>query len=690
MARKSVAKKTPSKRPAGNTKPDLGILVAGDSSVDSFIYLEGFPDKPADLREAWVDAVRFWRVNLDGGAGNLRQYLKATGINAEDPCPLSGDIAESIYFLTRKNTKKGQAWSVEQAITAGEREHPSGKLNKCHFNEIPKSKPAIFLDFNQGWLAKNRDAVHGFLRNRNYMVRTHDPLKDVWKSVRKQGTKQGIWFSPVQDMADGSLWFPGNWESLRERLIDYLQTDDTIWNKGEWLHYVVIQIAYDGALIVGPDIHKQGELLIYKGDQPGSFSREGYGTVVAGGIVFVYSLTQALLLSEELNKKHLLECSKAGLARLRAVVRKGYVGPVEGEINWKQPTTTNLPVALLGNVNTKDIITHSGPPVANWKTASEIVCGSEDELRERTVFKLGKLITLSPEYAHTLLRLSSMVETHVNNSKDILSFSIFGEPGSGKSFVAKQLAKAIDPNDTKFKYLTYNLSQFKDSSSLVDALKHIQTVSLQGKIPFVLWDEFDTSYNGKMGGWLSSFLMPMQDAKFFDGTANRALGKCIFIFIGGIFKNDAEFNKWASNEGKNLKCPDFHSRLSSSLTVPTADFEMSMDGSINKNDPAQLVRAVLIRAFLKKELKIKAISQDVLDFLLYVPLQHGVRSLEKIISASELNKTKHFQAFHLPSLDVLQLHVDETKMKSQNITSYLNDIKLNYYEKPRLELRWSK
>ncbi|MEC4685417.1 MAG: AAA family ATPase [Nitrospirota bacterium] len=692
MARKSVAKKTSSTNSnrKTNSKPNPGILVAGDNSIDSFIYLEGFPDKPADLREAWVDAVRFWSVKLDGGAGSLRQYLKATGINAEDPCPLSGDIAESIYFLTRKNNKKGQDWSVEQAITAGEHEYPSGELNKCDFKKISKSIPAVILDFNQGWLAKNRETVPEFLQKRKYIVRTHDPLKEEWKSVRKTGTGRGIWFSPVQDMANGSLWFPGNWESLRERLTDYLQTDDTIWKKGKWLHYVVIQIAYDGALIVGPGIPGQGKLLIYKGDQPDSFSREGYGTVVAGGIVFVYSLTQALLSSTSLNTKHVLECSTTGLARLRAVVKKGYDGPMEGQVNWEQTTTTNLPVASLENVDTKNIITYSKPPAANWKTACEIICCSDDELRERTVFRLGNLLTSSPEYADTLLRLASRVETHVNNGKGVLSFSIFGGPGSGKTFVAEQIAEAIDdPSKNRFEYLTFNLSQFNDSLRLVDAFKQIQTASLQGKTPLVLWDEFDTSYNGSEAGWISSFLMPMQDAEFFDGMTNRALGKCIFVFIGGTFKDDAEFNAWASTgKGKTMKGPDFHSRLNNSLTVPSVDLALNIDKSTQGDDPAKLVRAVLIRAFLKKQQKVKVISQDVLAFLLHVPLQHGVRSLEKIISTSALGKTRHFQAFHLPPLDVLQLHVDESKINSKKINSYLRDMKLTYYQEPSLELKW--
>lgn len=685
MAIQKGSKKTNTNK--SKDKPDL--LVTGDTSMDRFIYLEDVPDNPANLRDAWVDAKRFWRVDLDGGGGNLIQYLKAAGIKAVDPCPKPEEMAESIYILTRGREKKEQNWCVGQAITAGEHEYPSGELEKCAYKTTSDNMPVVIVDYNQGWLLKNKDAVKNFLGKRHYIVRTHDPLSEDWKSVRKQSKKKGIWFSPLQDIANSSLEFPGNWESMRERLLNYLQTDNTIWQRGGWQQYVVIQISYDGALVVGPGIPEEGKLFIYKGDQPGSFLREGYGTVVAGGIVFVYSLTQALLSSASLKKKDVLECSKKGLARIREVVKKGYVGPKDEKDNWTTKTT-NLPVTVLEKADVTNIIAYNKPPTADLKTASEIVCCSSNELRAKTVFSLGKLLTSSPDYADMLLRLTSRVEAHVNNGKDVLSFSIFGGPGSGKSFIAEQIAKSVDdPVKSKFEFLSYNISQFDDNSRLVNAFKEIQTASAKGKIPFVLWDEFDTTYKSEKAGWISSFLMPMQDGEFFDGMSSRGLGKCIFVFIGGTFKDDPDFNEWASSEeGRNSKGPDFHSRLSSSLTVPSVEVDPDLKSTDN---PALLVRAVLVRTFLEKHKKLNSISRDVLAFLLCAPLEHGVRSLEKIISASELSKTAFFDSIHLPSLDVLQLHIDGSNLSDNgSISRLLRYFKITYRQDAPLKLEWNK
>ena len=301
---------------------------------------------------------------------------------------------------------------------------------------------------------------------------------------------------------------------------------------------------------------------------------------------------------------------------------------------------------------------------------------------------------MSPDYARTLLRLASQLETHVKTGGGILSVSIFGGPGSGKSFVAKQLTHMVDPVGKTFQELQFNISQLGDPVRLLGALQQTQTISLQGKIPFVLWDEFDTSLQGETAGWLPYFLMPMQDAKFLDGTAERDLGKCIFIFIGGTFNNEKDFKKWAldTDEGRKAKGPDFHSRLGSYLTVPSIDLRLPPEEAFTKSDVATLNRAIIIRNCLKKQERVKTIAQDVLAYLLLIPLVHGARSLQRIITASDLKRTSTFQAFHIAPLAVLELHVKEPITNAgEPVQEFLRKIKCEgLAEEPPLPLRWKK
>jgi hypothetical protein len=666
------------------------LIVTGDQALDRFLYVEGIKDEPPNLRDAWIGANRFWTELLKGRAGSVIECLVALGYDAIDPFDQPDEIAESVYILTRQGTPDERKWRIGQAIVVGESDVPCCQIEPLSKDQYPSSIPAIFVDFNQGCLKENAERILGFMEGRRYIIRTPDPRKHAWAALRKRGLQPGIWFSPLQDMFDGALSFAGNWEHIQERLLRYLRADPTLWSDGAWLHHLVIQIHSDGALVLGPGQDDQdGTLFIFAGDQPGSFSRKGYGAVIGGGTVFLASLAKALY-----DPDCLLDSTQQGLSLLRRITEQGYIGPDSGVGAWKLQGKTNLPIDFSDKSGKEKIIKYTRKaPEADWDAIRRVVCGDDNDMKSVTVLNMGNLTTSSPDYAQTLLRFESRLKNHVSSGKGILSFTIFGGPGSGKSFVAEELAKAVNPKGDLFQIQIYNISQFGDPSRLLDAFDNIQTIGLQGKIPFVLWDEFDSSYQGAQGGWLPYFLMPMQDAKFFDGSHERALGKCIFVFIGGTFNGENDFREWALNsrEGKYLKGIDFHSRLDSCLNVPSVDIGKNDVSGWRTASPTKMVRALMIRTFLKKQKKVKAIDRDLLTYLIHVPLQHGVRSLQRIILASELDRTPVFERYHLPPIDVLQLHVKGLDIDTVDPVSEFVD-KLEGYdvsaEPEPIELKW--
>ena len=669
------------------------LIVTGDYSLDKFIYLDGIGDQTLDLSDTWLEASQVWTESLGGGAASVIETLTAFGYDPFDPYDMPEAVSKSLYILTRQGPDSDRKWRISRAIASSRKNLPCcSSVSKLGEN-CPSGVPAIFIDSNQSDLGKNTERIQALFASRPYMVRTPDPRKTEWFRLRQNGLHTGIWFSSLHEMSGGALSFAGNWENVYDRLMKYLKTDSTLWVDGKWKHWLVIRIHSDGVLAVGPTSEgDESLLLVFAGDQPGSFSRARHGSVIGGCAVFTAALAPALY---DMGLLH--ECLGNGLSMLRSITEEGYVGPPQGCSDWKLDGSSNLPISTFDRPGaSRNILEYNRrSPQATWEAVCTIACGTSDEIRAVTVLNMGNLATCCPDHAQTLLRFESRLKNHVNDGKGILSFTIFGGPGSGKSFLAEELAKAVDPDGNVFQSRIFNISQFGEPSRLLDALQSIQAIGLQGKIPFVMWDEFDTTYQGAQAGWLPYFLMPMQDAKFFDGSYDIALGKCIFVFIGGTFSGEAEFREWAMNskEGKHLKGIDFHSRLDSSITVPSVDIEISDGDAWLNNSPAKLVRALMLRNFLKKQDKLEAINPDLLAYLIHVPLQHGVRSLQRIITASELNSAPVFETYHLPPTDVLQIHVRGLNPNSADpVTDFVEN--LNGYNVPRnaapLELRWEK
>jgi len=314
--------------------PTCDLLVTGDYGLEYYVYIEELPDKPANLREAWVDAREFRTIPMPGGAGQLARCLGCSYVPHEQAAAPK-DAPESLYLLTNQARKGqiGKRWKVALAIVAGQRDRPCPPV--C-LEDFPAGRAVAVMDFCQGWLTANHQLLPQLLADRSYLIRTHDPVypcppggavpEDIWRQVRRASPGRGIWFSPYQDMADGALRVAGNWDTVRSNIVGHLKGDDSLWDEAAqtWLEHIVIQIDYDGALVISPGL-KDGEetIIAFPGDQPGSFSKQGEGTVIGGGIVLAASLAE-LLAQDQFTPDDLVTKTGEGLTRARELVRQGY------------------------------------------------------------------------------------------------------------------------------------------------------------------------------------------------------------------------------------------------------------------------------------------------------------------------------------------------------------------------------
>lgn len=297
------------------------------------------------------------------------------------------------------------------------------------------------------------------------------------------------------------------------------------------------------------------------------------------------------------------------------------------------------------------------------------------------IAQFGKLITADRNEIESYHSIKNLMQEYLKKPTIIpLSIAVFGYPGSGKSFGVKQIAKTISENiETK----EYNLSQFQSPKDLLDAFHIVQSISLSGKIPLVIFDEFDCNLDKERYGWLKYFLSPMNDGEFKLGESTHPIGKSIFLFTGGTSNTFQEFNPV-----QDVKGPDFKSRLRGYVNIEGVNrynFNSSIlqskrcfKGFPSKNyDNFYMIRrAMVLRGNLEeiapnifkedsKGNKIANIDECVLNALLKVPIyEHGIRSMRAIIEMSQLSNKKKFQRSALPSSQQLEMHVDPIEFKA--------------------------
>lgn len=311
-------------------------------------------------------------------------------------------------------------------------------------------------------------------------------------------------------------------------------------------------------------------------------------------------------------------------------------------------------------------------------------------------FEMNALKTVDRHEIESLRNIKSLIEQYAaSRQTKPLSIGVFGQPGSGKSFGVKQIAKAVLGKDVPI--LEFNLSQLSpnEESVLIGAFHQIRDRVLEGHVPVVFWDEFDS------GGlqWLSKLLAPMQDGAFLEGQSVHPIGQCIFIFAGGTSYDFRSFGppEYSAKQLEELcgehglnhmdisrrydaehqhfkmqKGPDFKGRLTTYLNVagpnPRKNFDwLKNEHIIDESDTGcALRRGTMLRglAGLRGGTTFD-IDSALLSALLEIDFyRHGARSMEKILEQIKTrSRGGRMRLSHLPPDEILALHVDATAFR---------------------------
>lgn len=297
--------------------------------------------------------------------------------------------------------------------------------------------------------------------------------------------------------------------------------------------------------------------------------------------------------------------------------------------------------------------------------------GEEKVLNYIPTTRFGNLMVVDRTEIESYRSIKNLISEYINaiNVPRPLSIAVFGTPGSGKSFGVTEIASSIAPE--QIRKLNFNLSQLHSPVDLIKAFHKISDYSLLGKIPFIVFDEFDSQFEGNRLGWLKYFLAPMQDGVYREEETIHPIGKAIFVFAGGTNNSFKEFCgeyledenevKQFLKEFKASKGPDFVSRLRGYVNIlgPNKNSD---------NDQLYIIRrAMLLRSLIDRKLpqmindKGEAqVDNGVIRAMLKVPrFKHETRSMEAIIEMSMINRAKKWEQSLLPPKEQLSLHVEE-------------------------------
>ncbi|AOY77663.1 RyR domain-containing protein [Clostridium formicaceticum] len=455
-------------------------------------------------------------------------------------------------------------------------------------------------------------------------------------------------------------------------------------------HHLIVPFGLEGAIYYRNDGIAESRLYFLPDEVEGGFVKENQGKMYGLTSCFVAGLAQSIA-SENADKASLSISINDGIRQGIVAAHKYFIegfGENLEESPFPHPSIfiedenhfiykehvqdVRIPCSSSTNCSSCWYILKDKSSANLAEIAYDIVKNGEGRVAKFIpIAQFGNLKTVDRVEIESYRSIKNLMWEYVSSKNTVrpLSIAIFGTPGSGKSFGVTEIAASIAPK--LIKKLDFNLSQFRSPSDLINAFHRVRDYSLQGRIPLVFFDEFDSSFEGKLG-WLKYFLAPMQDGVFREGEATHPIGKAILVFAGGTASTFKEF--WGKNltdeneqkqfllEFKNAKGPDFVSRLRGYVNI------LGVNQTTDSRDQLFIIRrAMLLRSFLQRKVphlindKGEAqIDNGVLRALLKVPrYKHESRSMEAILEMSMLAQAKKWEQSHLPSREQLKLHVDE-------------------------------
>ncbi len=232
---------------------------------------------------------------------------------------------------------------------------------------------------------------------------------------------------------------------------------------------------------------------------------------------------------------------------------------------------------------------------------------------------LGGFASTDPLLRKNILKFKDDIKQHIIEGQDIpLNCIIVAKPGSGKSFLVKQIAEA-----TNCEMVEVNCSQVLSTKDLLQKIARLQNIKY--KTPLLFLDEVDAE-NGK---YYINLLEPLWSAKVeIEGETRTWQKKFVTILVASNADSPTEFLEDLLTNCKDKKGKDLHSRLEG----PTLDLSFS-ERQPKVNKEARTSRVYLIVDLLLRYHATARIAQRGILDLVYCAPEFNPRAVEHFIAS---------------------------------------------------------
>lgn len=658
-------------------------VVAGDLLVDWSVAVD---TEMLAAARSWKEAGRVHRYKRPGGAWLASELIQSMARDLKDWSVIGPDEKTPEHVHTTHSLlapqpdgiwRINQFLGVERASQAVTPQLPAGAAN---------ADLVVLLDSGLGFMAE-ASCSQRFTRNPWIILKSGEPdlHAPFCRALAEHHAKRTIVVLTVDDLRRMEVHVSRrlSWERTAQETVEAIRKSSVV-SLVEAGGQAVVSFGAAGAIVIGDG---KAELIFDPSVMEGEWEKAAHGAMIGASTILAASIAYELMTYKE-KQPSMPKAIQRGVAGMRALFKNGYGDRAAGlsaigcPIEPVVKEALNVPLSLsrvdiASSANCTTLTNHVAAEAEKLRVTPDdylhqlasavAVFGPEQMLTAVPHLKIGDLFTADRSEIEAFRSIKSLLAEYVKNrSNRPFSIAVFGPPGSGKSFGVEQVAKSIP--GMEIQKLIFNLTQFADPRELHGAYHQVRDVALSGKMPLVFWDEFDTRQGTDGLGWPRHFIGPMQDGVFQDGPLTHPIGTSIFVFAGGTCATFDEFTTWKEEddrERRQLKIPDFISRLKGHLNVLGPNRRKSGD------DPFHVIRrAILLRSLLLRHARslfitegarqILQIERDVLcSFLHADEYRYGARSLEAIVTMSSLAGRKIFDGSSLPPEVQRKMHVEK-------------------------------